>query len=45
MTKVKKIIVVFWDLLSAITYVPCGSYEKMLSNVARPMKEKLTIQN
>ena len=27
------------------TYVPCGSYELLLSNVAHQMKEKLTIQN
>ena len=26
------------------TYVPCGSYELLLSNVACQMKEKLTIQ-
>ena len=26
------------------TYVPCGSYELWLSNVAHHMKEKLTIQ-
>ena len=27
------------------TYVPCGSYELLLSNVAHQMKEKLTIKN
>ena len=27
------------------TYVPCGSYELLLSNVAHQMKEKLTIRN
>ena len=27
------------------TYVPCGSYELLLSNVAHQMKEKLTLQN
>ena len=27
------------------TYVPCGSYELLLSNVAHQMKEILTIQN
>jgi hypothetical protein len=27
------------------TYVPCGSYELFLSNLAHQMKEKLTIQN
>jgi hypothetical protein len=27
------------------TYVPCGSYELLLSNVAHQMKGKLTIQN
>ena len=27
------------------TYVPCGSYELLLSNVAHQMNEKLTIQN
>ena len=27
------------------TYVPSGSYELLLSNVAHQMKEKLTIQN
>ena len=27
------------------TYVPCGSYELLLSNVAHQMKERLTIQN
>ena len=27
------------------TYVPCGSYELLLSNVAHQMKEKLTFQN
>ena len=27
------------------TYVPCGSYELLLSNVGHQMKEKLTIQN
>ena len=27
------------------TYVPCGSYELLLSNVAHEMKKKLTIQN
>ena len=27
------------------TYVPCGSYELLLSNVAHQMKEKLMIQN
>ena len=49
--KVKKLIVVFWDLLGAIkkinpeTYVLYGSYELLLSNVAHQMKEKLTIQN
>ena len=26
-------------------YVPCGSYELLLSNVTHQMKEKLTIQN
>ena len=26
------------------TYVPCGSYELLLSNVAHQIKEKLTIQ-
>ena len=26
------------------TYVPCGSYKLLLSNVAHQMKEKLTIQ-
>ena len=26
------------------TYVPCGSYELLLSNVAHQMKEKLLIQ-
>ena len=27
------------------TYVPCGSYELLLSNAAHQMKEKLKIQN
>ena len=27
------------------TYIPCGSYELLWSNVAHQMKEKLTIQN
>ena len=27
------------------TYVPCGSHELLLSNVAHQMNEKLTIQN
>ena len=27
------------------TYVPCGSYELLFSNVAHQMKEKLTIQD
>ena len=27
------------------TYVPCGSYELLLSKVGHQMKEKLTIQN
>ena len=27
------------------TYVPCGSYELLLSNVAHQIKVKLTIQN
>ena len=47
----EKRIVGFWDLLGAIKkvnpeiYVPCGSYELLLSNVAHQMKEKLTIKN
>ena len=31
--------------LNPETYVPCGSYELYLSNVAHQLKEKLTIQN
>ena len=27
------------------TYVPCGSYELLLSNVAHQMKQKLTLLN
>ena len=27
------------------TYVPCGSYELLLSNVPHQRKEKITIQN
>ena len=51
MTKVKQLLVVFWDLLGAKkkvnpeTYVSFGSYELLLSNVAHQMKEKLMIQN
>ena len=51
MTKVKKIIVVFWELLDAIkkvnseTYVSWGSYELLLSNIDHQTNEKLTIQN
>ena len=51
MTKVKKMIVVFFGPswcnknVNPETYVPCGSYELLLSNEAHQMKEKLTIQN
>ena len=31
--------------VNPVTYVPCGSYELSLSNVAYQMKEKLAIQN
>ena len=50
-TKVKTLIVVFlgpsWcnKKVNPETYVPCGSYELVLSNVAHHMKEKLPIQN
>ena len=37
----------FWcnKKINPETYVPCGSYELLLSNVAHQMKEKLMIQN
>ena len=50
-TKLTKLIVVIlgpsWCIkkVNPETYVPFGSYELLLSNVAHQMKEKLTIQN
>ena len=47
-TRVTKLIVFFlgpsWCNKKE-TYIPCGSYELLLSNVAHQMKEKIIIQN
>ena len=51
MTKVKKFIVICWDLLGATkkvnpeTWAPCGSCKLLVSNIAHQMKEKLMIRN
>ena len=47
-TKVRKLIVVFWDppcakKVDPERYVPCVSYKLLVSNVAHEMKEKFMI--